>query len=437
MHAALSCAGRRLLAAGLALLAAAGPALAQSADEVAELKRQLARSLQLIEALNARVSQLERQLAPAPGAASAPSAPSPVPDAATEARLAQVERAVDQLSAGADGNGIALHGFADAQAVGLRHARPGQHGGFAIGSLDFYLTPELGERVKTLVELNFGVDEEGETEADLERLQIGYTFSDALTLWLGRFHSPFGYWNMAYHHGAQIQTGILRPRMLDFEDDDGFLPVHTVGLWATGARRFGSDRVLYHLYAGNGAHIEDGQLHPNPNGDDSGNKVAGFGLNVRLGGAMGGWTVGINGLTQKVNAYAGGALTGRTRLQVLGAHAVYEDNGWEAMAEGYAIRNTDLLGGSGAHRSWSAYVQLGHSFDERWMPYARLEKATLDAADPYFLALNSGRFSGRQVLGLRYNADARVALKLEWNRTRERGLGTPPDELRLQYAIGF
>ena len=64
-------------------------------------------------------------------------------------------------------------------------------------------------------------------------------------------------------------------------------------------------------------------------------------------------------------------------------------------------------------------------------------RTSLDAADPYFLALNSGRFSGRQVLGLRYNADARVALKLEWNRTRERGLGTPPDELRLQYAIGF
>jgi hypothetical protein len=449
MHAVLIRAGRPLMAAGLALLVAVAPARAQTAAEVAELKRQLERSLQMIDALNARVSQLEKQLkTPAPAAA-ASAAPVPVAaasaapaaaaaNASTETRLTKVEQAVNQLSAAgaresSENGGIAMHGFADAEAIGVRHARPGEQKGFAIGTVDFYLTPELGPNVKTLVELNIGAADTGEIETDLERLQIGYTFSDALTVWLGRFHTPFGYWNMAFHHGAQIQTTILRPRMLDFEDDGGFLPTHTVGAWATGAQRFGSDRLVYHLWTGNGTQIGGGQLNPRPGGDNDGSKVVGAAMSYRFGGALNGITAGVNGLTQKVHADVGGPV----RLRLFGAYALYDDNGWEAVAEGYAFRNTDLGGGTGRHNSTSAYVQLGRSLDDRWMPYVRYEKASLSQSDPYFTALASGRFSSRQVMGLRYNPDARAAIKLEWNRTHERGLAEVPDELRLQYAIGF
>lgn len=432
-----------LCAAAWLLVGLSARAQTLPAPDTAELARKLEQSLKLIEALNARVSQLEKQLGASPAAqAMAP------PDAATDARLQAVEKTVDELAADSgrnprDNGGIALHGFADTTAVGTRHAKPGQRQGFAVGTLDFYLTPELGDHVKTLVELNFGVDSAGDTDADLERLQIGYTVNDALTLWLGRFHTPIGYWNMAFHHGAEIQTTILRPRMLDFEDDGGFLPVHTTGAWATGAQRFGADRLVYHFFAGNGTRIEGGQLNPNAGGDDSGNKVAGAGLSYRFGGRLDGWTAGLNGLTQKVNAYDGGSVAGRTRLRLLGGYAVYDDDGWEVIGEGYAFRNTDLgnNGNNGSygntHGSWSAYAQVGRTLHERWLPYYRFEKASLNAEDPYFAALDSGRFSSRHVLGLRYNADARAAVKLELNRTRQRAPALGSDALRLQYAIGF
>jgi hypothetical protein len=322
-------------------------------------------------------------------------------------------------------------------AGGLRHAPAGERNGFAIGSLDFYLTPQIGDHVKALVELNFGVNEEGETEADLERAQIGYTFSDALTLWLGRFHTPFGYWNMAFHHGAEIQTSILRPRMLDFEDDGGFLPVHTVGLWATGTARLGRDRVTYHLFTGNGERIENGQLNPNPSGDDNGDKTFGGAASWRFGGTLDGWTAGANALTQVVTAYDAGAITSRTRLRLYGGHLVYDNDGWEAVAEGYAFRNADLSGGTGDHHSWTGYAQVGRTLAERWVPYYRAERASLDLTDAYFAALDSGRFASRQVLGLRYNAEARAAVKLELSRTRQHAPAPDLDELRLQYAIGF
>ena len=40
------------------------------------------------------------------------------------------------------------------------------------------------------------------------------------------------------------------------------------------------------------------------------------------------------------------------------------------------------------------------------------------------------------MLGLRFNADPRAALKLELNRTRDE-LARTLDELRLQYAVSF
>jgi hypothetical protein len=422
---------------------------AQAADN-AQLERRLDESLRRIDALASRVEQLEQQLAaakataPANGqpAASSPSAAVASSAVATSARLDEVERTVNQLTASSGHDlrepGLPLHGFADVGFVRSRNAATQQHDGFAVGSLDFYLTPEFGANVKTLVELNFGVSSSGGTQADLERAQIGYAFSDALTIWLGRFHTPFGYWNMAFHHGAQIQPSILRPRMLDFEDDGGILPIHTTGAWATGGVRLGSDKLIYNAYVGNGTRVVDGQLNPNPGGDDNGNKAVGFGLNYRFGGSLDGLTLGVSGLRQTVGAYdKTGALESRTRLTLLGGHAAYDNEGWELIGEYYRLHDVDLSAGSGGHGSWTGYVHIGHTILDRWVPYYRIEKAALDQTDNYFLSQANGRSYLRHVLGLRYNADQRAAVKLEFGRTDDRGLGHPTDQLRLQYAVGF
>lgn len=437
---------RAIAPAALVAALSLGPsAPAWSAADTAQLERRLDDSLRMIEALTGRLEQLEKQLAAtrvstgaiAVAAAAARAASAPTPDA----RLDEVERTVNQLAAsnGRDLRepGLPLHGFVDVDLAATHRPVPGRRDGFAIGSLDFYLTPELGPNVKTLVELNFGVSEGGETEADLERAQIGYAFNDALTVWLGRFHTPFGYWNMAFHHGAQLQPSILRPRMLDFEDDGGILPVHTTGAWANGSVRLGSDRLVYNAYIGNGTRIANGQLDPNPGGDDNGNKVLGFGLNYRFGAALDGLTVGVNGLRQSVNAYdASDTLASRTRLTLFGGHAAYDNDSWELIGEYYRLRNRDLDGG-GSHGSWTGYVHVGRNLDDRWMPYYRFEKAALDQTDNYFLAQTNGHSYRRHVLGLRYNADQRAAVKLEWNRTDDAGVGRAIDQLRLQYAVGF
>ena len=430
---------RALAPAVLAVLLGAAPAARAQAADNAQLERRLEQSVRMIEALSYRLEQLEQQLAATKTPALAAAAPA---EASTPQRLDEVEKTLSQITASSSRDlrdaGLAVHGFADVGLVQSRARAPGQRDGFAVGSLDLYLTPKFGGNVKTLVELNFGVTPEGETTANLERAQIGYAFSDALTLWFGRFHTPFGYWNMAFHHGAQIQTSILRPRMLDFEDEDGILPVHTTGVWATGGQRLDSGKLAYNFYVGNGTRIANGRLDPNAAGDDNVNKVVGFGLNYHFAGDLAGLTLGINGLRQTVAAYdTADALVSQTRLGMLGGHAVYDNDGWELIGEYAGLRNTDLSGNSGNHGSWTGYAQAGYTFADRWTPYYRFEKAALNSSDNYFLALHNGHSYTRQVLGLHFNAATRAAVKVEFNRTREQGIDPAVDALRLQYAVSF
>ena len=126
-------------------------------------------------------------------------------DAATiadlKARLATVERDLGQLlesdSKDSTGGGIPVHGFAD---VGYSHAsnndtRLDQAGHiFWASSLDFYLTPQFSDRSKALIELIFEFLPDG-LATDLERIQVGYTFNDQLTTWIGRFHAPYRFKN--------------------------------------------------------------------------------------------------------------------------------------------------------------------------------------------------------------------------------------------------
>src|SRR5262245_17533232 len=109
--------------------------------------------------------------------------------AATDAeRIDALEKQVAQLearpSARAD-EGLPLHGFLD---VGAGYRSKGGPRGFGLGNLDFYLTPRIGDRIRGLIELNFEINDAGGLDTDLERAQIGYVFSDAATVWAGRFH---------------------------------------------------------------------------------------------------------------------------------------------------------------------------------------------------------------------------------------------------------
>src|SRR5262249_17085474 len=311
--------------------------------------------------------------------------------AATDAeRIDALEKQVTQLEASRPANfdlGLPLHGFLD---VGAAYKSNGGPRGFNVGNLDFYLTPKIGDRIKGLVELTFEIDPTGELAVDLERAQIGYVFGDAATVWAGRFHSPWGYWNTAFHHGAQIQTSITRPQFLEFEDHGGIIPAHTVGLWSTGVLPVPVGKITYDAFGGNAARIDldapggtpgSGVLNPNTAAANNNRGSAGFNLGYVFPAPAEGLKVGLHGYISTVADDAVPANS--TRVRFGGGYFAYLDNDWEVLGEYYFFNNVDLSGASGSHRSSAYYVQAGHVFGP-WTPYARGEKTSLDQTDAYF-----------------------------------------------------
>ena len=449
------------------------------------LQKKLDRSLKMIEALTARVKQLEEEqtaqaraaanqspsavargtppAAPSTAAAAPPAGtaapstttPAPAQTAQDQQRLESVEQKVAQIETAnatrqQDDTGLPIHGFADVNLGNHNLYFPYFHG-INVGSLDFYLTPKLGDRVISLVELIFETGPDGTVGTDLERFQIGYQFSDRATVWAGRFHTPYGYINTALHHGVWLADALRRPKFVNFEDKGGVMPAHTVGIWITGSQRFGENKLLYDLYAGNAQKIVGGVVDMQNGGNDHGAAIVGARVSYQFGG-LDGLMIGINGFTDKVNSdHLLDGMVVATRVNMIGAYAAYDTDSWEHIMEAYLFRDTNLAAFPGSHNSNAWFAQFGYRAS--WgLPYIRYERASLDQNDLYFLDQTFGASYYRYSMGVRFDINAKSALKFELAHTRntdERpetdyrpadlviGIPVQYNEILAQYAIRF
>ena len=431
----------RLSALCLSLMAIF-PVAAQTSDSdrIKALEQKFNQSLSVIEQLQKRIAELEHHQSPVPPAVDT------TPEVAN--RVETLERTVSDLASAASkppaDTGLPLHGFIDVDNATASGTPPAyQKSGFKLGTMDIYLTPQIGDRVKGLVELAFEYDNSGVLGTDLERLQLGYVVSDTLTLWGGRFHTPYGYWNTAFHHGAQIQTSITRPRIIAFEDQGGILPAHTGGVWANSKFDTAAGRIKLDVVAGNSDSMRDGTLDYNASGYDTGAPSVGFNVGISPK-AVSGLTLGLHGLSERVNSYdASNVQNGQTDLRMLGAYAFFESDNWEVIAEYYGFNNNDLMGTAGSNKSTAGFVQLGYQLADRLTGFARYEKADLSKQDPYFALMNNGTTSygssyNQSTVGVRYDLDPRSALKLQYEQITDDGnAGQTVNWLRAQYSVRF
>lgn len=374
--------------------------------------------------------------------------------------IKELQKQISEITSGlanrsSSGEGIPIHGFMDVGFSNNSMKDPIAYPkGFNVGALSFYLTPHFGDNVKALVEPNFEVTPGGAVATDLERLQIGYTFSDTATLWGGRFHTPYGYWNTAFHHGAQIQTSVLRPRFLDFEDKGGILPAHMVGLWGTGKARAGRGKFTYDVFVGNGPKIAMtapaaapsatnlGILDINQAGDNNHQAMVGFNLGYEFSGRLDGLRLAVHSLRGDVDDDS--LQANKTEVKMVGGSVAYLENNWEVMGEYYRFNDKDKSGTTGTHNSWADYLQIGRGFNNL-TPYVRFERTVLNQLDNYFNAQASGQSYARQALGLRYNLNQKAALKFELLNSSFKAdtvgaAARTADSYRslfAQYAIGF
>src|SRR3982751_5019269 len=153
-----------------------------------------------------------------------------------------------------------VHGFTDVQfSAGSRDSS-----GFKLGQLALFVTSELAPGFSFLAETAF--EYETDFVVDVERLSVAYAVAPWLRVTVGKHHNPIGYWNTAYHHGTLLQPTIDRPMMFLFEDDGGVLPIHSIGLMASG-RDISTLHFAYDVLVSNG-------LGATPNGDNNRAKAA-------------------------------------------------------------------------------------------------------------------------------------------------------------------
>ncbi len=418
---------RRVAIFALAIFVNAGILRAQQASDGPESDRQTIQMLlRRVEQLEARVSQLEAGKAPAAGAAQAET-PAPAASSAVPAESEAENKPSHGMSERMDTSNtlMRIRGFGDVTFHG--DSRKGDTTSFTLGQLNLFVTSDISERFKLLSEIVFEADDQNRFGVDIERLLLQYSPSDLLNLSVGRYHSAIGYYNTAYHHSTWLQTATGRPFLFQFEDEGGILPIHNVGVSATGLLPTGRLQLHYVAEVGNGRASRSPLDEPVQNVVDENNtKSVNFGL-FATPDAVRGLQVGFSVYHDRLQPL------GRPRIgeTIFAAHAVIVRPGFEWLNEALDIRHAPD-GSSHVFNTPGFYTQLSKRFGS-YRPYFRYQYVNGSDSEPVFpdVGLQQG-----PSLGLRFDASESVALKLQYDRTLLRH-GDAFNSLALQMGFTF
>lgn len=398
-----------------------GSLRAQQVNAADSDKQTIQMLVRRIDQLEARVAQLESGKPPAAGAASEPGlAPAGAPAAAepeTPAEHAEPER-MDMTK-----TLLRIRGFGDVTFHG--DSRRGDTTSFTLGQLDLFVTSDISEKFKFLSEIVFEAGRDNVFGVDLERYLLQYSPNDYFNVSVGRYHTAIGYYNTAYHHSTWLQTATGRPFLFQFEDGGGILPIHNVGISATGLIPSGRLALHYVAEVGNGRASHSPDAEPVQNTVDENNgKSFNLALFVR--------PAAVHGLQAGLSVYHDGlkpaALPGISET-IFAAHAVVVHPNFEWLNEALVIHHAPE-GTSRVFDTPGFYTQLSKRFGA-YRPYFRYQYVNASDAEPVFPEV--GLRHGPSV-GVRYDPSESVALKLQYDYT---ALRRQPATNALAFQLGF
>lgn len=374
-----------------------------------------------VTALKAQVKDLKEKaavVAPAPT-----STPAPTPAPALE------QAAAETMPMPGHDNEVSsprlrLQGYGDVN-WSVSDAK-GSTNSFALGQFNLFITSRVTDKASFLSEAVVEADSLTNIfSIELERMELIYAVNEHLNLQFGRFHSAIGFYNTAYHHSALMQTALGRPFLFEFEDHGGILPVHTVGMSATGTV---SSRLGLHYIA----EIANGRdprttVSPVENvSDNSNGKAFNLGFLVR--------PPSVPGLQFGLSSYHDHvAPPGHADVEesILAGHIVYQNNRFEFLNEAVWMRHT-IDGLATDTNTPGFYSQISRKFGD-YRPYFRYEYLNVPFSDPLYSTV--GLLHGPKA-GLRYDLSEFTAFKIEYGRTMRRGLPTV-NSVGTQLAFEF
>ncbi|HEY6252963.1 MAG TPA: hypothetical protein VI685_23640 [Candidatus Angelobacter sp.] len=297
-----------------------------------------------------------------------------------------------------------IRGFGDFGLYG--GTQNGQTTSFSIGQINLFMTSNLSERFKFLTELVFEVQQNNSFQAVPERVLLEWSLNDYFKLAAGRYHTAIGYYNTAYHHATWFQTATERPYVFEYEDEGGILPIHIVGLEASGQIPSGKLGLNYVAQVGNGR-SSDPLVEPVQNYvDDNSRKSVNVALFARPD-RIPGLQVGFSAYHDVLSTIT----SPRIDETIMDAYAVMIRPRFEWLNEALMIRHAPT--GQHVFETPAFYSQISERFG-RYRPYLRYQYINASSQEPVFPQV--GLRTGPSV-GIRFDPTASVALKLQYDHT--------------------
>ncbi|MGB5352755.1 MAG: hypothetical protein WBN32_03995 [Woeseia sp.] len=297
--------------------------------------------------------------------------------------------------------------------------------GFAIGQGVAHLTASLSESFMVFGEFS-ATAKDSEYSFEIERLIVKYEFSDLYKLSAGRYHTPIGYWNSGFHHGAWLQTTVARPEMIKF--GSSIVPIHFVGILLEGNWNDNSLGLNYKVGFGNGRHQNIARA--GDAGDINGDKA----WMVQIGAKphrLDDIEFGIGYYNDEVALPLGVAVDEST----ISAFVAKTHGAAEVLVE-FLHSEHELSADSSVRGDVNAwYAQFAYRLPEDrndWKPYVRLEHTNVDDSDPLLGAQGLDYDAG--ILGVRWDFNPYAALKAEYRNEEFNNAGRE-NNLRLQLSF--
>lgn len=297
--------------------------------------------------------------------------------------------------------------------------------GFVIGQAVVHLTAALGESFSVFGEFS-ATGKDSEYSIELERMIVKYDFSDAFKLSAGRYHTPVGYWNSAFHHGAWLQTTTSRPEMIRFGSK--LVPIHFVGMLLEGNLPVSSLGLTYKAGYGNGRHANIARA--GDAGDLNGDKAWMLQISSRPKNLYG-LDVGLGYYNDEVDLETDPDVKENT----ISAYAAWTKEAPEIIFEYMHSEHESVVDSSDSGDVDAWYAQFAYRLQgeyNHWKPYLRLEHQEIDASDPLLGSEGLNQEAG--ILGVRWDFNPHAALKAEY-RNEEFNNGGRENNFRVQISF--
>jgi hypothetical protein len=380
----------------------------------------------MVQALLARVDQLEKRVAELESGKAQPAVPSPPPAAEPMHMGALTNPSISQPS-------LNIAGFSD-----FTFSATDQKGipsGFNEGQFILHLNSNLSSKVSFLGEISLTARSDAGTgsppatgfNAEVERSIIRFEHNDHFKVSFGRYHTPINYWNTAFHHGQWLQTTVSRPEMTQFGGK--FIPVHFVGALVEGATPAGGLNFNYNFGVGNGR----GNVitRAGDAGDNNNSRAYLVNLFVRPNRFF--------GLQAGGSGYRDRITTGGIQYNewITSAHFVWARENPEIIGEFANARHENLTVTAPIANSQAFYVQAAYRLpvlEKKWKPYYRYDYIHVPQSDTAFQPIPN--LAGN-TLGVRYDITNFAALKFEYRNQRRAPNQSRINSMFLQTSFAF